>query len=409
LNITSVDQKTSRHDLSICTVNIAVLEDKNMNSHRLTMYGFLFLGLIGLVFLGSMYFEAWSKYIEVATLIGAATGFVKLIYESNKTRKLKEAEFMSQLNRDYITNPHICKLFEKLEHDYRYKDKPSAIIKDEDVLSFVVYFTFFETLYDMIKKKIIKIESVDDLFGYRFFVFLHNQTIQDIELTNPIVMASYVNIFKLYDLWLKYRLKMVDKHGYRLNEFIYMWENNLYERHPHFLRFLKKDYNTFDIEVAKRSDLLNVYHMQNKGYKRMKKKGQQDLFEPSTWFEFYQMIRRKELFVKKANLNIQAYIGVVRLKKSHPFYAYVEQDRQSLLIDTVFVDQMYRGLNIQNELIAYVLKAYQNEVDDVLATIDPNNTKSVTNFKEEGFILYKQGLSLYGGKNRDLYIKRLSQ
>lgn len=112
-----------------------------------------------------MWFDQWSKYIEVATLVGAGTGFVKLIYESNKTRKLKEAEFMSELNRDYITNPHICQLFEKPEHDYRYPAEPWAIKDHEDVLSFVVYFTFFETLYDMIKKKIIKIENVDDLFG----------------------------------------------------------------------------------------------------------------------------------------------------------------------------------------------------------------------------------------------------
>lgn len=379
-----------------------------MNSHRLTMYGFLFLGLIGLVLVGSMYFEEWSKYIEVATLIGAATGFVKLIYESNKTRKLKEAEFMSQLNRDYITNPHICKLFEKLEHDYRYKDRPSAITGDDDVLSMVIYFTFFETLYDMIKKKIIKIENVDDLFGYRFFVFLHNKTIQDIELTNKIVMASYVNIFKLYDLWLRYRLKMVDKHGYRLNEYIYMWENNLYERHPRFLRYLKKDFNTFEIEQARIKDLFKIYRIQRKGYKRMKKRNEHDLFEPSTLHEFYQMIRRKELFVKKANLNIQAYIGVLRIRPKHPFYKYVDQDKKGLLIDTVFVDQMYRGLNMQNKLISYVVNNYQKEVDYVFATIDPNNIKSVINFKEEGFVSYKEGLKLYGNKNRDIYIKEMN-
>ena len=376
-----------------------------MNSSKLAIYGLVFLVCIGLVYAGSILFDQWSKYIEVATLVGAGTGFVKLIYESNKTRKLKEAEFMSELNRDYITNTHICRLFEKLEHDYRYPNEPSAIKDHEDVLSFVVYFTFFETLYDMIKKKIIKIENVDDLFGYRFFSMLHNKKVIDIELTNPIVMASYVNIFRLYDLWLKYRIKMVIKHNYKLREFVFMWENNLYENHPEFLRFLKKEYNTFEIEPANRRDIFKIYQIQRYGYRRMKKAGLGDLFEPSTFGEFNQMIKKKMLYVRKVNFAILAYIGVLIMDEKHKFYQYVDPTKKGILIDTVFVDVIYRGLNIQNKLIKYVVDTYQADYDYAICTIDPNNKKSVDNFTEEGFTVHKENLKLYGKKNRYIYIK----
>lgn len=63
---------------------------------------------------------------------------------------------------------------------------------------------------------------------------------------------------------------------------------------------------------------------------------------------------------------------------------------------------------MQNKLISYVVNNYQKEVDYVIATIDPNNIKSVINFKEEGFVSYKEGLKLYGNKNRDIYIKEMN-
>lgn len=181
-----------------------------MNQHNLVSYGVLFVLSIAVLVVGTIYFEVWIDYIEVVTLIGAISGLIKLIYESNKTRKLKEAEFISNLNRDFTTNAHINHLYEKLEHDYRYPDEPSAITH-EDVLSFVIYFTFFETLYDFVKKDLVTIENINDLFGYRFFIMLHNPTIQNIELTADITIDSYVNIYHLYQLWLSFRIKSCQK------------------------------------------------------------------------------------------------------------------------------------------------------------------------------------------------------
>jgi hypothetical protein len=181
-----------------------------MDNQRLKQYGLIFFIVIFGLILGAMYFDELMKYVEGAALIGAAIGLLKLIYESNKTRKLKEAEFVASLNRDFTSNNLICSLYQKLEHDYRKQDEPSRI-NEEDVVSFVVYLTFFETLHDLILKGIIKIETIDDLFGYRFFIMIHNKVVQETELTAPTLIDSYINIFKLYDKWTKHRIRKLKK------------------------------------------------------------------------------------------------------------------------------------------------------------------------------------------------------
>lgn len=375
-----------------------------MDNHKLLIYGLYFFASVILIIVGSIFFEEWIRYIEVAGLVGAGSGIIKLVYESNKTRKLKEAEFISQLNRDYITNPHICGLYEKLEHDYRYPQEPSKI-EDSDILSFVVYFTFFETLYDFIKKKIIKIENIDDLFGYRFFIMLHNPKIQDVELTNPKIIASYVNIFNLYDIWLKHRIKVMKKYQYKLSDTIVLWEHNLYENHPECLKYIHKPVRITRIDRASRWDIFTIYMIQRRGVKALKQKNQSHLFVPSSLLELYQLIRQKNLFVKRSCFSIEAYIGLIELTKKHKLSQYVDSNIPTLLIDTVFVDVPYRGLGIQKELLDFVLTAFEDDYKQFICTIDPINKVSVKNFQQAGFQVYRTGLTLYHNKNREIWIK----
>ena len=375
-----------------------------MDNHKLLVYGFYFFASVALIIVGSIFFEAWVKYIEVAGLVGAISGLIKLVYESNKTRKLKEAEFISQLNRDYITNPYICGLYEKLEHDYRHQDEPTAV-KDSDILSFVVYFTFFETLYDFIKKNIIKIQNIDDLFGYRFFIMLHNPKIQSIELTNPKIISSYVNIFNLYDIWLRYRLKMMKKYRNKLSDTIVLWQHNLYDNHPEVLKHIHKPIKDTRIEKAQLRDLFEIYNIQKRAVRDLKNQNFQDTFVPSKFHELYEMIKNQSLYVKRTCISIEGYLGVKTIQKKHHLAAYINIEEPTLLIDTVLVDTPYRGLGIQRELVKHVLEIYKTSYNHVICTIDPLNSISIKNFKVMGFKPYKTQLILYRNKTRDIWIK----
>jgi hypothetical protein len=240
-----------------------------VDNQRLKQYGLIFFIVIAGLILGTMFFDELMKYVEGAALIGAAIGLLKLIYESNKTRKLKEAEFVASLNRDFTSNSLICSLYSKLEHDFRKPNDPSSI-SDDDVVSCVVYLTFFETLHDLIQKGIIKIETIDDLFGYRFFIMIHNPTVQKQELTAPDLISSYINIFKLYDKWTKHRLRKLKRNGKRVTESIVLWHHNLFEIHPECIDFLTTKYHS-GIEVAKLRHLWAIWRIQQRSQKLTKK------------------------------------------------------------------------------------------------------------------------------------------
>ncbi len=369
-----------------------------MAQKRLVSYGFLFVFLIVVVLLGITYFDVWIQYIELVTIIGAVSGLIKLIYESNKTRKLKEAEFISNLNRDFTTNDHICHLYEKLEHDYRYPKEASSIT-EKDVLSFVIYFTFFETLYDFIKKKIVTIENIDDLFGYRFFIMLHNPTIQKNELTADITVDSYVNIFQLYDIWLSYRVKQCHIHHRQIKKNVVMYEQNLYEKYPKFVQYLSHQKHNSKIKRASFIDLFRVYHIQKNVYNDMICKGEKDLFQPSTFYEIYRIYKQHTLFVKKNRYGVMGYIGLLKFTKHHTLTTYVTEPKKSLLIDTVVVDLPYRGLGIQLALLDTVLThpAYQDKT--WYATVAPK-TKSLANFEKANFNIIHKHIKLYHDKDR---------
>jgi ribosomal protein S18 acetylase RimI-like enzyme len=373
-----------------------------VDNQRLKHYGLIFFVVIAVVILGAMFFDELMRYVEGAALIGAAIGLLKLIYESNKTRKLKEAEFVASLNRDFNSNSLICALYKKLEHDFR-KPKETSSIDDDDVVSFVVYLTFFETLHDLIQKGIIKIETIDDLFGYRFFIMIHNPTVQKQELTAPELIGSYVNIFKLYDKWTKHRIKKLKKNGKHVSESIVLWHHNMFELHPECIEFLSPKHH-YGLQVAKPRHLFQLWNMQQRSQKHTPKENR-EWFAPSRFLALKMMIFKREIYIDKSRWGIRGYMGlkpVKRIQKS----AYQSSQNISdttlvLSIDTMMVDIRYRRQGIQKHLIEYALNyAKTHGYDLVCATVSPKNLHSLNNFLKTGFYISAENVERYGGKLR---------
>ena len=75
--------------------------------------------------------------------------------------------------------------------------------KDVSSVEVAQYCTFFENLYMLHRHHIANIEDLDDLFGYRFFLFINNPYIQKHYLLPT--SSSYVQIFELYKIWTQHR------------------------------------------------------------------------------------------------------------------------------------------------------------------------------------------------------------
>lgn len=141
---------------------------------------------------------------QAITTFTAVVGACAIWVQMQKGKRLNEGEFIVGLNKQFIENESIYRLFLKMEK-YERSDKKTNPFTEDDIAQIAGYMTFFEVIYSLITRKIIKIWMIDDLFAYQFFLLINNRHIQDLELLP--CQAYYVNVYRLAYMWEKYRLK----------------------------------------------------------------------------------------------------------------------------------------------------------------------------------------------------------
>lgn len=120
-----------------------------------------------------------------------------------RAKDLSEAEFIINLNQNFVTNQDIREVYEKIEANKNGLDDPFS---DEDVVKIVHYYlTFFETINYLVKRRVLNFDMLDNIFAYRFFIAVHNRHIQSRELIKD--DKYYRNIYVLHKSWIAYRKK----------------------------------------------------------------------------------------------------------------------------------------------------------------------------------------------------------
>ena len=67
------------------------------------------------------------------------------------------------------------------------------------------YLTFFEIFQLLIDRGTLSIEMLNDLFGYRFFIAVHNPYVKKKKLVKS--PENFVNLYLLEREWMQYRKK----------------------------------------------------------------------------------------------------------------------------------------------------------------------------------------------------------
>lgn len=142
------------------------------------------------------------KLTEIFALATGISGIISFLIEMVRGKKLAEAEFIVNLNQMFTTNDQYRKAYTYFE-EYDFENKPNIECLTNAEIS--NYLTFFETFYLLIVRNIIDISMIDDLFGYRFFLAVHNPCVQARKLVKS--PENFPNIYKLEKLWLNYRKK----------------------------------------------------------------------------------------------------------------------------------------------------------------------------------------------------------
>lgn len=137
---------------------------------------------------------------DILSSITAIIGVLAIWYQMKRDKDLSEAEFILNLNNFFTTNDDIKSIFMKLESCKATNEDPFT---DEDMLKVVDYLTFFETISNLIQRKILNFDMINDLFAYRFFIIVHNEYIQQREIIKD--AEFYGSLYRLHKAWVQYR------------------------------------------------------------------------------------------------------------------------------------------------------------------------------------------------------------
>lgn len=159
-------------------------------------------------------------------------GVILVIVTLRKDRKIKEAEFISEYNFHFISSPTLVDMERKLETCYqKYKDNGGFIDNEAGyqeawdsmvkIMAFeppsatqgisrsyqklINYLVYWESFAPLVLSGQVKLDAIDDAFGYRYFIVMNNPVVQKYEL---LVEAEYYRgCICLYEKWYDYRKK----------------------------------------------------------------------------------------------------------------------------------------------------------------------------------------------------------
>ncbi len=145
-----------------------------------------------------------SPYIHTLANLTAAGGLVALFFQFKRERDLNEADFILRINNDFMMNESMSRIYKLLEESKVEGQKKNPFSQD-DIIDMANYLTYFDPFYSLIDRKIVKIESVDPVLAYRFYLAVNNKFMQQMLICSQGKEIAWESIYKLYSYWSKYR------------------------------------------------------------------------------------------------------------------------------------------------------------------------------------------------------------
>lgn len=141
--------------------------------------------------------------VGIFSLAVTLIGTIFIAVELKNGQDVTCSEMLINLNNYFHGSDRLMKVYQVLEDCEMDGDYSDEKWKDVSSVEVAQYCTFFENLYMLHRHHIAHIEDLDDLFGYRFFLFMNNPYIQEHYLLPT--SSSYVQLFELCQIWTRHR------------------------------------------------------------------------------------------------------------------------------------------------------------------------------------------------------------
>ncbi len=161
------------------------------------------LYLIAICFISNV-----SELSTILTTITALIAAVSFWMQLKRQENLDEANFIMSLNDQFISNDEMTRIEHALElyynQEFEGREGTLELVLErthDDCQRLINYLVYMEGLAALIKRNVMHLGVIDDLFAYRFFIAVNNPVVQRFEL---LPYANYYQgCFELSELWTK--------------------------------------------------------------------------------------------------------------------------------------------------------------------------------------------------------------
>ena len=356
--------------------------------------------IAGLFHLGDE--AAVGLFSLAATLVG--TVFIAI--ELKNSQVVTCCDMLIDQNNYFHDNEHLMKVYSILEESPTESDS-ADLWKDVQPTDIACYCTFFENLYLLYRNKIAKLEDLDDLFGYRFFIFVNNPFVQEHHLLPT--SSSYNEIFRLYGAWAEYRRQKgtpIPREEYAFSSAYLKGEYYLHDLSNTRLEAPEKvmlHNRSFELRRLVFKDMAEIQRVQQRACDQLP--------DPTLFYP----LSREEII---ESMHLDTLWGVFEETGSLAAFALFVGCRQTernlgkdagmtwytaFTFDVVVSDPAWRGYGLQKLFIdRAIAEAKKAGAKAILATVSPQNSYSMENFLSKGFTVIRTHLSKYAGLERSL-------
>lgn len=170
---------------------------------------YLMIILVVALYLIATYFS--SDVSALSTIITTVTALIAAVafwMQLKRTENLDEANFIMSLNEQFISNDEMTRIEHALELYYNQEvggnEGNLELVLERnhsDCQRLINYLVYMEGLAALIKRNVMHLGVIDDLFAYRFFIAVNNPVVQKFEL---LPYANYYRgCFELSEMWTK--------------------------------------------------------------------------------------------------------------------------------------------------------------------------------------------------------------
>ena len=361
------------------------------------------------------------------SMIAVIIAAISLIYEINKSKKLNEAEFLIHLNSLFITNDNY-KLIYNLLSTYDFENEPdfNKEISNCDISN---YLTLFETFYILLKRKVIDIHLLDDLFAYRFFLAVHNPYIQRKKLA--ISPKNFRNIYRLERLWLSYRNGCQNNDNYFTESYHLIYRSS-FETYLKVFNHKEQQNIIHEMSVSPLDDTLGyTLKKLDQSYEKQVMDMQKEAVKESDAVHKGMLRANSDQMITSCFQSPNETHGIFKedkligfgmlydpgLDKNEDIKHHLDlhnereiaaiDDKDIMHIKLVVVHKEHRGNHLQYHMTKYLTsraKALGKKL--LFTTVSPYNVASVKNTFKAGFT-YKKSVNKYQDAIRLIYVKHI--